>query len=263
MYPDTTFLKDQAVGNFRKNRCIFSGHEFQTKLLDSKTGEEGRGSGYHQYDQTVTRRKHLISDLDLYVFGFEFTKDSSEQLKEAEAKTEVYLRTHKEQYAKSYRNQLESELENTQIPEQERGIAVNAIITQYLDDLKQGTGHFFSGNHYPTRFATKVGELFHNLTLRDLRAISENSGDPENTSDCIITYAPMGLKSHIDAWPFEHFEGETTFTTKFKNLYDPIMLNPSFEGFWMRYPQFGDQRTKVLNLEIEINAKKYNPADHI
>jgi len=77
---ETVFLDENQVTGFRKNRCLFSNDEFRTKLVSSTVQEEDRGSEYCCYTETVARNHHLIQDLDLYVFNFDFTDDSREAL---------------------------------------------------------------------------------------------------------------------------------------------------------------------------------------
>ena len=259
MVERVNFLRNQDVYNLRKNRCVFSGHEFETKVQSSGINERWVGSSYYERQIDVSTTVHLISDLDLYLFEFKLSTDAEKELNKRKREVVDYLTAHKEAKAKARRGDLEFQFgQMERVDESDRQLAVDAIINKDLSDTR---GYYLGKDQ--SRLSQNVDELFHLLCLDDLQAIAHNSADPENQQTNQTYFNPMGLKAQVDRWPFEHFDKDLEFTTKFENLYAPIMRTQIFTGYDRKFEDFEDQKRFVQGLDVEITAKKYKPTDHI
>jgi|SRR3989344_5229216 len=280
---ETVFLDENQVTGFRKNRCLFSNDEFRTKLVSSTVQEEDRGSEYCCYTETVARNHHLIQDLDLYVFNFDFTDDSREALSKKRKEFEESVRIFRTEQANRLREHLTQQYKAMHgLPDSQRDMAIEASVGEYNADLGRDIGYW---NHQrASKLEINLSKLFHLLELRDLKVVTSSLEDSENTRHSITTYGPAGLKARKSHWPFGQFEDKIELVISYGNLYRTIMKNPVFKkGEYKRKCEevcheivrppffepagsikpFNDLESFVLGLDIEVKAQTYNPVDHM
>jgi|SRR3989344_1586969 len=279
---ESVFLNSYQIGDFRKNKCIFSNDEFRVKLVKSQVEEEWQGSGYYEYQKKVARRHYLVQDLDLYVFNFDFTDESREVLSEKRKEFEEVVRRFRTEQAGRLREHLTQKYKSIEgLPDSQRDIAIEASVGEYNADLCREVGYW--NFNRVSKLTLDINRLFHLLKLEDLKGVTSSGEDPENQRYSIDTYGPQGLKSHKTCWPFEQFEGERVFNVKFKRLYETVMRNPVFGEKYIRKgdeiyqnvmkPPFfehaitrdglNDLESFVLGLDVQIKAWNYNPLDHM
>jgi len=265
MYPEPKFLSEKDVTDFRKDTCVFCDSKFNTKKVSESIVKERRGSHYSEHYVGILCKKYLISDLDIYVFDFKFNEDGGNYLKLKQKDLVEKIKKEKEKEAPGLQKRLESKFSKVDLPEEQKKIAVDAIVSDYLSELNPVD----FGNKI-TPLEERIGELFYNLRLGDLNLVCPEErwgGDVIEESDnfnidCVeIYFDPVGLKSHKKCWPFVPFDNSLSFPLKFGKFFEHIRKNPRFEDYESLFRDFPNLLDSVKKLNITINSKIYNQKD--
>jgi len=263
MIHDPQFLSEKNIIEFKKGTCIFCDSKLNTKKVKDRIGEERRGSHYTEHHVKVGYKKYLISDLDIYLFEFDFDEESKAALGLKEKELVEKIKREKEEESPKLRKNLEFKFSELDLSGKQKKIAIDSLIDNYLSELNKE--YYLS----QTPLEKRIEKLYHNLQLGDLKFICDErwGGDivekGNKDIECIRTYFnPIGLKSHKKCWPFSDFDKPMQFSLKFREFFKHIKENPRFRNYESLFEDFPGLLEEVLDLNIIVGAKNYNPVDY-
>lgn len=267
MYADKLhFLSKDTILSLKKDTCIFCNSKFNTKLYEEIV-TEWRGSHYTEHEVQVLKKRSLISDLDLYFFNFDFDEGSKSYLRLKEEELVEKIKTQKIKEAPILKRNLESEFAKTNLKEDQKERAVEAVFDDYMDEI--------SVNHFASKspLEKRIQELFRKFKLADLSSVFEKhygSGDYCESSDEVGIFTtkyffyPQGLKSHKKCWIWKNPEEEPSFSLNLKKFFNHMNKNALFENYESLFVDFLDLWRDILDkTTLEINANIYNPLDYV
>ncbi|MBR9702065.1 hypothetical protein GOV13_04025 [Candidatus Pacearchaeota archaeon] len=254
---DSQFLTKDDLKDLKKDTCVFCDYKFNIKKVREEVGEEWFGSHGYEHTAKVLYKSYLISDLNLYTFNFEFDETTKDYFKSKETELVEKIKREKEEESPRLRKKLEDKFSQYDLSGEEARIAVDSIIRDYLSELNQ------EGFSSQSPLEKRIEKLFHNLQLGDLRLVFKDGGDPYNYKTKRVSFSPRGLKTHKTCWPFSSFDDPTSFNVKFQEFFKYLEQNPRFENYESLFEEFPDLWEEILELDITLNAKTYNPVDHL
>jgi len=267
MFFEPQFLSKQDILAFKKDTCIFCNEKFEIEKTGEVVGRERRGSHYTEHSVDVLYKTFLVSDLDIYVFDFEFDENTNDNLKRTQREFIEEIKKEKQEEAPKLRMRLEKKFQksNLSLSKRNMGVAVNALVEDYLSEINP----LYSSSK--TKLEERIESMFHNLKLGDLQLIKRSDWSDDyvegvNTLnlDCIrYYYNPSGLKTHQRCWPFDKVNGSVEFPVRFGDFFEYIKRNKKFVRYDSLFKKFPDLWRDVLDLEITINAKEYSPVDYV
>ena len=106
MNKELIFLEKSQAQRLRKDMCVFSGKQFNTKHIHSEVSKQWFGSEYYEHQEDVTYDSHIIKELDMYVFTFNFTKDAQKALTDKKREFEQNAATYRKEQIEKCREEL-------------------------------------------------------------------------------------------------------------------------------------------------------------
>src|SRR3972149_1830714 len=169
---ETKFLTPEDVIDFKRDTCLFCYSTFPTRIVREEVKEEARDGAMQTYSLiNVLRRKHLVSELDIYTFDFKFDEQSEEALKEKEKEVAERAKKQKEGEIQELRKNLEAKFSGLNLPENQQRIAVDSIVHDCSKELE------LNGMYGKTFLEMRIRDyLFHNLKLGDLEHVLKRNG---------------------------------------------------------------------------------------
>ncbi len=251
-YPQ--FLSEEELTDYKKDTCLFCNERFRTRSKSS-SHEEWSGGCYSDHKYTVTTITHYVADLDLNYFSFTFDSQDEEWLCKKREELKKTIIEQKEAYAPLLRQELEQTLQLSKPWEDKRGLALDAIMADYLAEVR----HTHRPGEYELPLDKKLEALFHHLQLGDLQLVEK--GYNRKGRDSNAAYCPRGLKSHHRCWPYAAVTEPLDLSMPYGELVEPITKNKRFAEYAALFTEIPDIWKETLLMPITLKVQPYNPID--